>query len=127
MYPAHKLTESPESVNFQRFSAFSSRFARLASPKNRVNPMPARKSTTASANSAAASIEDMGFEDAMAELDNLIQAVENNRLPLEETLQSYQRGQQLIARCTALLRDAEQRIQQFDGERLNDFNPAERA
>ncbi len=60
----------------------------------------------------------------MAELDNLIQAVENNRLPLEETLQSYQRGQQLIARCTSLLRDAEQRIQQFDGEHLRDINPS---
>lgn len=89
--------------------------------------MPARKTTAASAFNVAASIEAMGFEEAMTELDNLIQAVENNRLPLEETLQSYQRGQQLIARCTALLRDAEQRIQQFDGERLNDFNPAERA
>ena len=89
--------------------------------------MPARKTTVASACNAAASIEAMGFEEAMTELDNLIQAVENNRLPLEETLQSYQRGQQLIARCTALLRDAEQRIQQFDGERLSDFNPAERA
>lgn len=63
----------------------------------------------------------------MAELETLIQAVENNRLPLEETLQSYQRGQQLIARCTALLRDAEQRIQQFNGEALSDFTPAERS
>lgn len=69
----------------------------------------------------------MGFEEAMAELDSLIQAVENNRLPLEETLRSYQRGQQLIARCTVLLRDAEQRIQEFNGERLGDFNPADRA
>lgn len=88
--------------------------------------MPARKSTPLSANSTAASPEAMGFEEAVTELDNLIQAVENNRLPLEETLQSYQRGQQLIARCTALLRDAEQRIQQFDGERLSDFTPPEK-
>ena len=62
----------------------------------------------------------------MAELDALVQTVENNRLPLEETLRSYQRGQQLIARCTVLLRDAEQRIQQYDGENLADFTPAER-
>ncbi len=63
----------------------------------------------------------------MSELEALIEAVENNRLPLEETLQSYQRGQQLIARCTSLLRDAEQRIQQFDGNRTTDFTPPERA
>ncbi len=64
----------------------------------------------------------------MSELEALIEAVENNRLPLEETLQSYHRGQQLIARCTSLLRDAEQRIQQFDGNRTTDyFTPPERA
>lgn len=88
--------------------------------------MPARKTAAAASNTDPVSPETLGFEDAMAELENLIQAVENNRLPLEETLQSYQRGQQLIARCTSLLRDAEQRIEQYDGERLRDFTPAER-
>ena len=95
---------------------------------NRVSPMPPRK--TASALSDAnntASVDALSFEAAMAELEQLIQAVENNRLPLEETLQSYQRGQQLIARCTSLLRDAEQRIEQFDGERLSAFTPPEKA
>ena len=90
---------------------------------DRFNVMPARKSAVSAADSAPVSPEALGFEDAMAELENLIQAVENNRLPLEETLQSYQRGQQLIARCTTLLRDAEQRIQQFDGEHLRDLSP----
>jgi len=90
--------------------------------------MPPRKTPTSSANNAATTTVDaLGFEEAMAELEQLIQVVENNRLPLEETLQSYQRGQQLIARCTTLLRDAEQRIQQFDGERLSDFTPPEKA
>ena len=89
--------------------------------------MPPRKTAASATRAATGSADDLGFEDAMAELESLIQAVENNRLPLEETLQSYQRGQQLIARCSALLRDAEQRIQQFDGEELRDFTPAERA
>ena len=88
--------------------------------------MPARKSAASSSAAAPVAPEDLGFEDAMAELDALVQMVENNRLPLEETLRSYQRGQQLIARCTVLLRDAEQRIQQYDGEHLADFTPAER-
>ncbi len=93
--------------------------------------MPPRKTANSPANytthSAAAAVACLGFEEAMAELEQLIQAVENNRLPLEETLQSYQRGQQLIARCNSLLRDAEQRIQQFDGEHLSDFTPPEKA
>lgn len=90
--------------------------------------MPPRKSSADNATKhAAPDVDALGFEAAISELEQLIQAVENNRLPLEETLQSYQRGQQLIARCTTLLRDAEQRIQQFDGERLSDFSPALRA
>lgn len=89
--------------------------------------MPARKTTAQPSPNAATTPDDMGFEEAMAELETLIQAVENNRLPLEETLQTYQRGQQLIERCALLLRDAEIRIQQFDGERLSDLKASDSA
>lgn len=82
--------------------------------------MSALNATASSANPNLISPDDMGFEDAMGELDKLIQAVENNRLPLEETLQSYQRGQLLIARCTELLHDAEQRIQIYQDSRPTD-------
>lgn len=58
---------------------------------------------------------------AIAELEALIQSVENNRLPLEETLNAYQRGQQLIGRCNILLKDAEQRLQQFDDSTPTDM------
>ena len=92
--------------------------------------MPPRKTAHSpdnnTAHSADSAVASLGFEAAMSELEQLIQAVENNRLPLEETLQSYQRGQQLIARCTSLLRDAEQRIQQFDDDHLSDFPPPEK-
>ena len=89
--------------------------------------MPPRKAAEASGANTPISPEDMGFEAAMAELESLIQAVESNRLPLEETLNTYQRGQQLITRCNALLRDAEQRIQQFDGSKLSDASLPERS
>ena len=89
--------------------------------------MPSRKAAEASGANTLISPESMGFESAMAELESLIQAVENNRLPLEETLNTYQRGQQLIARCNALLRNAEARIQQFDGSNLSDASIPERS
>lgn len=89
--------------------------------------MPPRKAAETSGTNTPISPEDMGFEAAMAELESLIQAVESNRLPLEETLNTYQRGQQLITRCNALLRDAEQRIQQFDGSNLSDASLPERS
>jgi exodeoxyribonuclease VII small subunit len=89
--------------------------------------MPPRKAAEASTKNTPTSPNDLGFESAMAELEALIQSVESNRLPLEETLNTYQRGQQLIARCNALLRDAEQRIQQFDGSHLSEASLPERS
>lgn len=89
--------------------------------------MPPRKAAEASTKSDPTSPDKLGFETAMAELESLIQAVENNRLPLEETLNTYQRGQQLIARCNTLLQDAEERIQQFDGAQLVDAVLPERS
>ena len=89
--------------------------------------MPPRKAAEASGTKTPIPPESMGFESAMAELESLIQAVESNRLPLEETLNTYQRGQQLIARCNTLLCDAEQRIQQFNGSTLSDASIPERS
>lgn len=89
--------------------------------------MPPRKAAEASTKNTPVSPDDLGFESAMAELEALIQSVESNRLPLEETLVTYQRGQQLIARCNELLRDAEQRIQQFDGSTLSEASLPERS
>ena len=89
--------------------------------------MSPRKAAEASIKNTPIPPDDLGFESAMAELEALIQSVESNRLPLEETLITYQRGQDLIARCNALLRDAEQRIQQFDGSTLSEASLPERS
>lgn len=89
--------------------------------------MPPRKAAEASTKNEETSPNTLEFESAMAELENLIQTVESNRLPLEETLNAYQRGQQLIARCNHLLQDAEKRIQQFNGTDLSDAAIPERS
>ena len=89
--------------------------------------MPPRKAAEASTKNASIPADALSFESAMAELEALIQSVESNRLPLEETLITYQRGQQLIARCNMLLQDAEKRIQQFDGNTLIDASLPERS
>lgn len=89
--------------------------------------MPPRKAAEAPTQNEETPPDALGFESAMAALEQLIQCVENNRLPLEETLNAYQRGQQLIARCNTLLQDAEARIQQFDGTQLIDAALPERS
>jgi len=55
--------------------------------------------------------EPKNFESAMAELDSLVEKMEEGQLPLEESLAAYQRGAALLQYCEKLLADAEQRIQ----------------
>ena len=48
------------------------------------------------------------FEDALAELETLVQTMESGSLALEQSLEAYRRGAQLVAFC----RDNLARVQQ---------------
>ncbi len=50
------------------------------------------------------------FEDALAELEQVVRDLEDGAVGLEESLSRYERGVGLIKACYAQLRDAEQRI-----------------
>ena len=63
------------------------------------------------------------FEDALAELEGLVQRLEKGELPLEESLAAYQRGAELIKFCESKLADAQARIAILDGDTLRDFTP----
>jgi exodeoxyribonuclease VII small subunit len=51
------------------------------------------------------------FEAALAELDTIVKKLEEGDLPLESSLQLYERGVQLSRFCHARLEDAERRIE----------------
>jgi exodeoxyribonuclease VII small subunit len=57
----------------------------------------------------------VSFEEAMAELEQVVRDLEDGSISLEESLARYERGVGLIKRCYAQLRDAEQRIIQVTG------------
>ncbi|MBS1154843.1 MAG: exodeoxyribonuclease small subunit [Proteobacteria bacterium] len=67
------------------------------------------------------------FEAGLAELENLIAALESGNAPLEEALARYQRGIELMRFCESKLADAEQRIRVLEGGELKPFNPEENA
>ncbi len=67
--------------------------------------------------------EPQNFEAAMAELDLLVEKMENGELALEASLSAYQRGTVLLKYCERVLADAQQRIQVLDGDALKDFKP----
>jgi exodeoxyribonuclease VII small subunit len=52
----------------------------------------------------------VSFEDALAELEQVVHDLEDGQIGLEDSLARYERGVGLIKACYAQLRDAEQRI-----------------
>jgi exodeoxyribonuclease VII small subunit len=61
---------------------------------------------------------ELDYEKAMEELEGLVERMEQGEVPLEEALKAFERGRALVARCTAILEDAEKRIRQLDLDRL---------
>lgn len=50
----------------------------------------------------------LSFEDALAQLQTIVDALENADLPLEEAVKKYEEGMALSKHCHGLLEDAEQ-------------------
>ena len=58
-------------------------------------------------------IDELSFEDALAELDETVRQLEAGDLPLDASLALFERGQKLSARCQGLLSAAELKVQQL--------------
>ncbi|MCS6964158.1 exodeoxyribonuclease VII small subunit [Thermoflexus sp.] len=56
-------------------------------------------------------IHELTFEEALAELEHIVRALEGGGLPLEETMALYERGRALADRCQQLLQEAQLRVQ----------------
>lgn len=61
----------------------------------------------------AADVKTLSFEKALAELETIVGKLEGGNVPLEESITLYQRGEALKARCDALLKDAEARVEKI--------------
>lgn len=72
--------------------------------------MPMSKSTH--------SAQKTSFESAVGELEQIVAGMEGGQLSLEDSLAAYRRGVTLIKSCQQQLADAEQQLQQLDGEAL---------
>ncbi len=58
-------------------------------------------------------IESMSFEEAMAELEALVQKLERGQLDLEASIAAYERGTALRRHCAEKLREAELRVEKL--------------
>lgn len=58
------------------------------------------------------------FEEAVAELESILQTMESGQQPLEASLAAYRRGALLLRHCQQQLADAEERLRVLEGEEL---------
>jgi exodeoxyribonuclease VII small subunit len=55
----------------------------------------------------------LSFERAIDELETIVKRLEDGKVPLEESVAIYERGEALKRRCEDLLRQAEARVQKI--------------
>ena len=94
--------------------------------------MNRHKTTTPSPNPAADTSGQGGalptsFEEAVAELESLVQSMESGALALEQSLAAYRRGAQLAAHCRRLLADVQQQVKVLEADLLKPFDAAPEA
>ena len=58
-------------------------------------------------------ISAMSFEEAMAELEQIVQRLEQGRTPLEEAIAAYERGAALKRHCEDKLRLAQEKVEKI--------------
>lgn len=58
-------------------------------------------------------ISNLGFEQAIKELTGIVNKIEQGEIPLQDSLEQYERGMALIKHCKGILQKAEARIEKI--------------
>ncbi len=66
--------------------------------------------------------EPESYEQALAELEGLVSAMEGAQLPLDDLLRSYRRGAQLLEFCRSRLQAVEQQVKVLERGQLEPFS-----
>ena len=66
-------------------------------------------------------VEELTYEEALAELEQTVEALESEQNPLDDAMKLFERGQILAVRCGVLLEAAQLKVQKLVGETTLDF------
>jgi exodeoxyribonuclease VII small subunit len=58
----------------------------------------------------------LSFEEAIKELTGIVGRIEEGKIPLQNSLEQYEKGMSLIKHCRGILQDAEKRIEKISKE-----------
>ena len=64
--------------------------------------------------------ENMSFEGAIKELTDIVGKIEQGQIPLQDSLEQYEKGMALIKQCRTILQKAEERIEKITREEVED-------
>ena len=70
------------------------------------------------------SSEPASYEDALAELERLVGAMESGQLPLARLLDDHRRAAELLAWCRSRLQAVEQQVQLLEGGQTKPWSVA---
>lgn len=73
----------------------------------------AKKSTPDASSTQDPTIASLGYEDAVVELERLVESIERGDVGLAESLAAYKRGEQLLRHCKSLLDKAELTVREL--------------
>jgi exodeoxyribonuclease VII small subunit len=65
------------------------------------------------------------FESSLAELEKIVESMEEGQMPLEQSLAAYKRGAELLKVCQAQLQDAQQQVKILENGVLKNFGAGE--
>ena len=65
--------------------------------------------------------KELTFEEALSELESIVENMEGGQLPLEKSLAAYKRGAELLQFCQRQLQDAQQQVKILESETLRKF------
>jgi len=66
-------------------------------------------------------VQELAYEEALAELEEIVAALEEEQNQLDDAIKLFERGQALAARCGVLLEAAELKVKQVAGDDLIPF------
>ena len=66
-------------------------------------------------------VAELTYEQALAELEEIVIALESEERSLDDSMSLFERGQSLARYCAGLLDQAELKVQQISGENLIGF------
>jgi exodeoxyribonuclease VII small subunit len=77
------------------------------------------------AENAQMEVKKLSFERAIEELELIVKRLEDGKVPLEESVAIYERGEALKRRCEELLRQAEARVEKITADAAGQASGAE--